>query len=386
MLPTISSSTSARSSPWSVTSPITVHGSSQRSHAARTSSSRSGSTTATIRSCDSEIMISQGSRPGSRSGTRSRCTSTPIPSRAISESEEASPAAPQSCSDDDEAALDELERDLDQRLAAERVADLHRGALLVGAFEVLGGEHRGAADAVAARGRAVEDEKVADALGAGREHPLGGEEPDAHRVHERVRGVGVVERALAADRRDADAVAVVRDPGDRLAEVPVGLAEAEPVEQRDRAGAHRDDVAEDPADTGRRALERLDRRRVVVRLDLESDRETVAEVDHAGVLARSLQHALAARRKPPKQTGRVLVAAVLRPEEREDGQLEVVRRALEQLADTVELPVRQAKAAMERFRDGAQGVSVSGAADDLVYARLRDRAARSHRTARRDPG
>ena len=81
-----------------MTSPITVHGSSQRVHAASTSSSRPGSTTATIRSCDSEIMISHGSRSGSRSGTRSRCTSTPAPSEAISASEEASPAAPQSCS------------------------------------------------------------------------------------------------------------------------------------------------------------------------------------------------------------------------------------------------------------------------------------------------
>ena len=86
------------------------------------------------------------------------------------------------------------------------------------------------------------------------------------------------------------------DAGDRAPEVPVGRAEAQPVEQRDRPGAHRDDVAEDPADAGRRALERLDRGRVVVRLDLERDRDPVAEVDHAGVLAGALQHALAASR------------------------------------------------------------------------------------------
>jgi hypothetical protein len=39
----------------------------------------------------------------------------------------------------------------------------------------------------------------------------------------------------------------------------------------------------------------------------------------------------------------VLVAAVLRPEQREDGELEVVRIAVEQLADTLELPVGQAE-------------------------------------------
>jgi hypothetical protein len=54
----------------------------------------------------------------------------------------------------------------------------------------------------------------------------------------------------------------------------------------------------------------------------------------------------------------VLVAAVLGPEEREDGELEVVRVTAEQGADTVELPVRQAEGAMKRlFRDAAQGTT-----------------------------
>jgi hypothetical protein len=56
----------------------------------------------------------------------------------------------------------------------------------------------------------------------------------------------------------------------------------------------------------------------------------------------------------------VLVAAVLRPEQREDGELEVVRRALEQLADTVELPVCETERAVERlFRDLRQAAIVA---------------------------
>jgi hypothetical protein len=52
----------------------------------------------------------------------------------------------------------------------------------------------------------------------------------------------------------------------------------------------------------------------------------------------------------------VLVAAVLRPEKREDGELEVVRVAAEQLPDTVELPISEAESAMKRlFRDRRQG-------------------------------
>ena len=51
----------------------------------------------------------------------------------------------------------------------------------------------------------------------------------------------------------------------------------------------------------------------------------------------------------------MLVAAVLRPEQREDGELEVVRLALQQLLDTGVLPVREAELAVEwLFRDGAQ--------------------------------
>ena len=90
-------------------------------------------------------------------------------------------------------------------------------------------------------------------------------------------------RDLAADGRDAEAVAVAADAGDDAVEqVPVARcdsgcrvrlqrAEAQRIEQGDRPRAHREDVAHDAADAGRRALVRLDRRRVVVRFDLEDD-------------------------------------------------------------------------------------------------------------------
>jgi hypothetical protein len=83
-------------------------------------------------------------------GTRSRCTSTPAPSRAISASDDASPAAPQSWSDSTRPALDELDRDLDQLLAGERVADLDRWPLVGVVLAELGArEHGRAADPVA---------------------------------------------------------------------------------------------------------------------------------------------------------------------------------------------------------------------------------------------
>ena len=67
----------------------------------------------------------------------------------------------------------------------------------------------------------------------------------------------------------------------------VGRAEAERVQRRDRPRAHGEDVAQDAADAGRRALVGLDEGRVVVALHLEDDGEAVADVDDAGVLARA---------------------------------------------------------------------------------------------------
>ena len=57
----------------------------------------------------------------------------------------------------------------------------------------------------------------------------------------------------------------------------------------------------------------------------------------------------------------MLVAAVFRPEQRKDGELEVVRVAREQLPDPVELLVGQPQGAVERLfrRDLRQGPECS---------------------------
>ncbi len=141
-----------------------------------------------------------------------------------------------------------------------------------------------------------------------------------------------VEDELAADRRDADAVAVAADAADDAVDEVAGprvgrVAEPEGVEDGDRPGAHREDVAEDAADAGRRALVRLDGARVVVRLDLERDRQPVADRDDAGVLARAGDDALAGGRQRPQERLRALVRAVLAPHDAEHRELEVVRVA-----------------------------------------------------------
>ena len=86
--------------PPSVTLPICAEPVCHFSQIARTSSTRAGSTTASIRSWLSETMISKGSMSASRSGTSATSMSIPTPpALAISPAEEVSPAAPRSCSE-----------------------------------------------------------------------------------------------------------------------------------------------------------------------------------------------------------------------------------------------------------------------------------------------
>jgi hypothetical protein len=171
---------------------------------------------------------------------------------------------------DEQPALEQLERALEQLLLLERVADLDGRALGgVELVELRRRQHRRAADPVAARARAEQQHDVADARGRRADQVVLLDQPEAHRVDEAVGLVGVLEVDLAADGAHADRVAVVADAGDRLLEQVArprrarDLAEAQRVEDRDRPRADREDVAQDAADAGRGALERLDRARVL---------------------------------------------------------------------------------------------------------------------------
>ena len=100
------------------------------------------------------------------------------------------------------------------------------------------------------------------------------------------------------------------------------------VHRTDRPRAHREDVTNDTADAGGRALKRLDRARMIVRLDLERDGDAVADVNDAGVLlagADEYFRRLGGERF--KQRARVFVTAMLAPHDGENAQLGVARCA-----------------------------------------------------------
>jgi hypothetical protein len=73
----------------------------------------------------------------------------------------------------------------------------------------------------------------------------------------------------------------------------------------------------------------------------------------------------------------MLVPTVLRPEQREDGQLEVVGLALEPLDDEYELTVGKSERSVKGlFGDRAQGVSVPALSDGFGHAEHAARPAR----------
>src|SRR5699024_7385316 len=152
-------------------------------------------------------------------------------------------------------------------------------------------------DAVTAGARPEEHHRVTHPRGVGQVDVLVPHDPDAQRVHQRVRLVTGVEHDLAADVGQAEAVAVSADTADHSMHDAGGVgvvdhAEPELVHDRDRPGTHRDDVAHDPADASGRALVGLDVTGVVVGLDLERDGVSGADVDDARVLPHTDQQML----------------------------------------------------------------------------------------------
>ena len=132
--------------------------------------------------------------------------------------------------------------------------------------------------------------------------------------------------------------------------------EAQRVHERDGPRAHREDVPDDAADAGGRALVWLDERRMIVGLDLEDRGEAVADVHRARVLARALQHTRSGGRQFPQVDARALVAAVLGPHHREDAELGQRRFTFHRANDAIVL-VRLEAVTLENSRiDGAHSV------------------------------
>src|SRR5688572_22725049 len=90
---------------------------------------------------------------------------------------------------------------------------------------------------------------------------------------------------------------------------------------------------------------------MVVRFDLEGDREAVTDRDDASVLARPLQHPRGFGGQRSQQRTRVLVRAVLAPERAHHAKLGERRLASQHRAQSLELLRRQSMLRDQRRRD-----------------------------------
>ncbi len=181
------------------------------------------------------------------------------------------PRAAEVLDGDDKSALEQLQAGFDENLLGERVADLHRWSARRSTTLVEGRrrQHRHPADAVPAGLRTEQDDRVADSGRSRSLYPSDRHHPHAQGVDQRVPQIRRIEDDFPADRRQAQAVAVAADARDHPGQHPrrvgcVGIAEPERVQDGDRPGAHGQDVADNPADAGRRTLVGLDETRVIM--------------------------------------------------------------------------------------------------------------------------
>ena len=239
----------------------------------------------------------------SRSGTLRTSISTPTsPLEAISLDDEVRPAAPRSCSATSSPRSSSSSEHSSSFFSSNGSPICTVGRLSASASPSSArGQHRRRRRCRRGRSSAPNSTSLLPTPAAARaDQVVAAHQADAHRVDQAVLLVGRLEVDLAADVGHADRVAVVADAAHRVLEQVARagrgrLAEAQRVEHGDRARADREDVAQDAADAGGRALERLHRAGVVVGLDLEGDRPAVADVHRARVLARARARARAPR-------------------------------------------------------------------------------------------
>ena len=286
---------------------------------------------------------------------------------------------------DDAALLHDFEAGFEQQLLRERIAHLHGRTFLLGIVVELRRRHRRAVDAVAAGLGAEIDDRHVDARRRRVENLVGLGEAHRHGVDEVVAVVARVEARLSGHRRHAERIAIAADARDHAGhEMPRlrvrRLAERDRVEAGDRPRAHGEHVAQDAADAGGRTLIRLDEARVVVALHLEHAGKPVADVDDAGILARSLDYPGRLGRQGAQMHLRGLVRAMLVPHRREDAELGDGRLAADQLEDALVFVRLEAMFGNEFGGDfGLAGHHYSAERDFICFreiSRLRDNASR----------
>src|SRR5581483_6445579 len=261
----------------------------------------------------------------------------------------------------DGAGLHGFETSFEQQLFQKRIANLHIWTLRLRLFAELFAGHGCAVNTVAACLRAHVNHGITHARGLRIKNLVFANQPERERIHQRVSRVAGLELGFSANIGNTKAVTVMRNPADhafkdRVIAVNIrlcGLAgfwgaralavrlwfnrpKPERIHYSYRPRAHGEDVTKNSANARCRSLKRFNKRRVIVRFDLESARPAVADVDDSRILPGPLQHMPAARGKPLQVHSRRFVRAVLAPHHAENSEFGQGRlAAAEQRFDTV---------------------------------------------------
>ena len=196
---------------------------------------------------------------------------------------------------------EDLEACLEKKLFHERVTDLYGGKLTVRFFAELRACHRRPVNAIATCLCADVEDRVANAFRDAEEEVVGLGYSHGESVDQDVPVVARVELNFPTDRRDSDAVSITADARDHTLEQMwcfrmLGSAEPQRVQGSDGTRTHGEDITQNAPDTGRRALIRLDIRRVIVGFHFEDGAKAVADVDRSSVFSRTLHHLRSSRR------------------------------------------------------------------------------------------
>ena len=195
-------------------------------------------------------------------------------------------------------------------------------------------------NAVAAGFGADVDDGIAGSGGLGVKDFVFADQTEGEGVDQRVAAVTGLEFGFAAQVGDAEAIGVGGDAADYAFDdgvvsanefrlggagfgcggIRVNRPEAQRIHDGEGASAHGEDVAQDAAHAGGRALKGLDVAGVVVALDLEGAGPAVADVDDAGVLAGALDDAVAFGGQALEMDAAGLVGAVLAPHDGVDAE------------------------------------------------------------------
>jgi len=240
----------------------------------------------------------------------------------------------------DRASLHRFQARFQQQFLEERISDLNVWPLRFRAFTELLARHRGAVDAVASGLGAYINYRIALTRRASIKDLVAADQTERKCVNQRIAGVARLKLHLAAKIGDAETIAVRSHAGNHalhdrvilmnlrlrsagaLARVLGSLnrSKAQRVHYRDRPRSHGENIAQNSADASGRSLKRFYKRRVIVRLDLESARPTIADINDASIFPWPLHNQLAACGQTFQVNARRLIGAVLAPHHAENSE------------------------------------------------------------------